>query len=99
MMASPVVVSTEGTHMKQSIIAAVAAVVLCTVLYEARASAAEAAAKPGAFKECFGATVPSVEAASTGKVVPPEKLTQLPAGFTVVGGGAKGPDGFVVLCR
>jgi hypothetical protein len=85
--------------MKHSIIAAlvaVAAVQLLTLLWSSSAAAAEPR-----FKECIGTTVAvtTADSAATGKVVPPEKPTQLPAGWTVVGGGAKGTDGFVVLCR
>lgn len=63
----------------------------------------QAQSAPRQYRECFGAlTWPYSggvvnEGAASGKA--PEKVTRVPVGWTPIGGGSRGLDAIVIMCR
>ena len=58
---------------------------------------------PAQYRECFAAltwafsgAVVNEEFAAGQK---PSKLTRVPAGWTPIGGGSRGTDGIIIMCR
>jgi hypothetical protein len=60
---------------------------------------AQAQAGTKQYSQCFGALTWVYSGSDMNNGEKPTKLVRIPAGWTPVGGGGKGTEGIVILCR